>query len=511
MKGTINVKRSILAALVSVAVFAGLTADAHGGTYKAIQCYERNGAGHHDVSYDSSSERYRSSADCEGAGLGITHDPGASRTGSGRYGAWTVAAPDGTEIVRASARVSASSQNSHVPQVHIGLEGGAREQLDGVRGDLHTVDWEGEGGSWFGSRLTCLSRDDCGDGLDAHIHMRRIALTLRDTVAPTVELGGTLLEPGSRRGDQALEVNALDAGAGVRSVSVELNGQPLASRVLECSVKDGVAIRLRPCPRNATPRFEVDTAAAAFRQGPNELRVCASDFAPEATANHTCETRTVRVDNACPIPAITGAVLRARFKGEGTRTTTRSDEPTTVIGSLADAGGQPVRNAEVCIATRIDTTEGPPERVLATPATGPDGRFRTRIPAGPSREVRVAHWRGPHEVIERFLDLRSKAVPRLALDPPRGLSNGDTLRFEVEIPGPAKAQRRVAIQARGTGKWIRIEGGRTDRGGRWSGRYRFTNTTSTRTYAFRAVIRKQPGYPYEAGKSKTRKVTVSGS
>ena len=215
-------KRSILAAaLLAIALFAGAAPEAHGGTYKAIQCYERSGAGHHDVSYDSSSERYRSSADCEGQGLGVTHNPGASRTGSGRFGAWTLTAPDGTEIVRAAARVSASSQNSHVPQVHIGLEGGAQELLDGVRGDLHTVDWEGAGGSYFSSRLTCLSREDCGDGRDAYIYMRRIALTLRDLAPPTVQLGGTLLEPGSRRGDQVLEVNAADAGSGVRSVSVD--------------------------------------------------------------------------------------------------------------------------------------------------------------------------------------------------------------------------------------------------------------------------------------------------
>ena len=411
-------KRSFLAAaIVALALFAGAAPDAHGGTYKAIQCYERSGAGHHDVSFDSSSERYRSSADCEGPGLGITHNPGPSRTGGGRYGAWTITAPDGTEIVRAAARVSATSQNSHVPQVQIGLEGGAKELLDGVRGDLHTVDWEGEGGSYFASRLACLSRDDCGDGRDAHIHTRRIALTLRDLSPPTVEIGGTLLEPGSRRGDQALEVNALDAGSGVRSVSVELNGQPLQARVLECSLKDGVATRLRPCPGNATPHFQVDTTGPGFRQGPNELRVCASDFAPEATANHTCETRTVRIDNQCPVAQTTGQVLRARFKGAGGRITTRSDEPATVIGSVTDAGGQPVRGAEVCVATRIDTTDGPPERVIATPTTGPDGRFQVRLPAGPSREVRVAHWRGAHEVAERFLELRAKAVPRLALRP----------------------------------------------------------------------------------------------
>ena len=503
-------KRTTLTIILALALFAGAAPSANGGTYKAIQCYERSGAGHADASYDSSSERYRSSADCEGQGLGVTHNPGAARTGSGRFGAWTLTAPDGTEIVRAAARVNASGQNSHVPQVHVGLEGGARELLDGVKGDLHTIDWEGTGGSYFSSRLTCLSRDDCGDGRDAHIYMRRIALTLRDLAPPTVQLGGTLLEPGSRRGDQVLDVNAYDAGSGVRSVSVELNDAPLQARVLECNVKDGVANRLRPCPGNATPQFQIDTAGAGFRQGPNEIRVCAADFAPEATANRTCETRTVRIDNECPLSETTGSVLRARFKGAGGRMTVPSDEPATVVGVLADGGGAPVQAAEVCIATRVDTTDGPPERVIATPTTGSDGRFQARIPAGPSREVRVAHWVGAHEVVERFLELRSKAVPRFALRPPRGLTNGDNVRFDAVIPGPAQASRRVAIQARGTGKWIRIAGGRTDRGGRWSGKYRFRNTTGTRRYAFRAVVRRQPGYPYLPGRSKTRHATVTG-
>ena len=503
-------KRPLLTAVITLILFACAAPTARGGTYKAIQCYERSGAGHADVAYDSSSTRYRSSADCEGRGLGITHEPGPSRTGSGRYGSWTVAAPAGTEIVRAAARVSASGQNYHVPQVHVGLEGGAKELLDGVRGDLHTVDWEGTGGSYFSSRLVCLARDDCGDGLDAYIYMRRIALTLRDLAAPRIQLGGSLLERGSRRGDQVLAVEATDAGSGVRTISVELNDEPLQARVLECNVKDGVANRVRPCPGNATPRFEIDTTGAGFRQGPNELRVCAADFAPEATANRTCESRTVRVDNECPVSGITGSVLRAHFEGAGTRATTPSDEPATVVGSLTDAGGDPVRGAEICVATRVDVAQGPPERVIATPTTGGDGRFRVRLPAGPSREVRVAHWHGAHAVIERYLELRSKVVPRLSLAPSRGVTNGDSVRFDVSIPGPSEANRRVAMQARGTGKWVRIAGGRTDRGGRWSGTYRFRNTTGTRTYAFRAVVRRQPGYPYEPGHSKTQELKVTG-
>ena len=159
-----------------------------------------------------------------------------------------------------------------MPQVLIGIEGGARELLDGVRGDLHTVDWEGAGGSYFSGRLVCVEpRRLRRRASDAYLYMRRIGLTLDDVTAPTLQLGGTLLEPGSRRGDQVLDVNTADTGSGVRSVTVEVNGQPLDTRTLDCQVKDDVAIRLRPCPGAPTPSFDIATTGAQFRQGPNEL------------------------------------------------------------------------------------------------------------------------------------------------------------------------------------------------------------------------------------------------
>jgi hypothetical protein len=503
-------KRLTLAAALALALLAGTTPSANGGVYKAIQCHERVGAGHPDASFAASSQRYRSSASCAGRGLGVTHEPGSSRTGSGRYGAWTITAPDGTEIIRAAAQVTASRENLHVPQVHVGLDGGARNALARVEGELHKIDWTGSGGRYFSGRLACSSGKDCGEGRNAHIYMRRIAFTLRDETAPAVQLGGTLLEPGSRRGDQVLDVNAIDTGSGVRSITVELNEKPIQARVLECHLANRVALRLRPCPGNATPRFEIDTKAAAFRQGPNQLRVCASDYAPQATANRTCETRTVRVDNKCPLSEATGSVLRARFRGAGTEVTSRSDAATHVTGEVVDEGGNPLRGARVCVATRVSSSDGPPERVVATPTTGSDGRFEARIPAGPSREVRIAHWRGDHDVVERFLELRSKAVPRLDLTPKRGLSNGDSVRFDVAIPGPSQANREVAVEAKGKGRWIRIASGRTNRSGRWNGSYRFRNTTDTRRYAFRAVVGREEGYPYLPGQSKTRHAKVTG-
>ena len=134
-----------------------------------------------------------------------------------------------------------------------------------------------------------------------------------------------------------------------------------------------------------------------FRQGPNELRVCAADFAPEATANHTCETRTVRIDNACPISGHPGSVLRARFKGAGGRMTAPSNEPTTVIGSARRRRRRARPRRRRCASPpAIDTTGGPararhrdahdrPRRPLSRSASQPGPAERSESPTGAER------------------------------------------------------------------------------------------------------------------------------
>ncbi|CAN5137739.1 hypothetical protein BH24ACT23_BH24ACT23_00210 [soil metagenome] len=498
---------AISAIVAALAALAPATADA--GTYKAIQCHARVSAGHADASFHATSDHYRREADCDGRGLGITHVEGRKPTGNGRYGSWTLTAPAGTELIRAAARVSARGQSRHQPRISVGLGGGSAAQIRDVNGDLHTVSWTGTGGRSLTGRLICTNRDRCGHGRDAHLHMRRIALTLRDDSEPTVALGGSLLADGARRGRQTLEVSTSDAGSGVRQVTVEVNGTPLAARVLDCALAGRIATRLRPCPGAPTPHFDLDTEASGFRQGPNQLRVCATDYAPRATANRTCETAVVRIDNLCPLAEVDGAELRARFAGRGEQTTTTSDSETTVVGSIRDQSGSPLRGAKVCIATRV-AQNGRPERVLATPVTGPDGTFRVTIPAGPSRDVRIAHWPNRERALEAMLELTSRVVPRLRIRPEHGLRNGSKARFRVGIPGPASAGRRVAIEARANGRWIRIDGGRTNKRGRFIGSYRFRSTTGTRRYAFRAVVPGQRGYPYAPGRSKVRRVTVVG-
>ena len=66
------------------------------------------------------------------------------------------------------------------------------------------------------------------------------------------------------------------------------------------------------------------------------------------------------------------------------------------------------------------------------------------------------------------------------------------------------------VQARAGRRWVKVADGRTTAAGAWRGRYRFRSTTGTRRYAFRAVVPKQAGYPYEGGRSRVARATVSG-
>jgi hypothetical protein len=501
-------------ALVALAVaLAGalllLTApSAEAGTYRAVQCHDGLGSAHPDVEFRSTSDRYRAAADCDGPGLSITHHAADRPTPGGRYGEWLMSAPAGADIVAASARVAGDGQDWHAPQVAVVRRGGARSTIDGARGSLHAVTWKGEEGRALSARLVCAHADRCGRGENAFLRIRRLAATLRDTTAPDLTLDGPLLEPGSRRGSQGLVVAASDAGGGIRSIVVEVNGDPVASRSFDCRQSQGIAVRMRPCPDAPTARFDVVTTDQ-FRQGPNQLRVCAADYAQNTDSNRTCTTRTVRIDNRCPVSAVHGAELRARFAGGGTRATVRSDESARVVGRVLDEAGAPVANAQVCVATR-PLRRGSTEGYMTTPRTGADGTFAARIPAGPSREIRVAHWPGTDRALERYLTLTSRAVPRLSLRPRRTLRNGERVRFRVSLPGPGAAGKRVEVQARADGRWLRVGRGRTNHRGGWRGAYRFRATTGRRTYAFRAVVVRQRDYPYDGGSSRIAHKTVVG-
>jgi hypothetical protein len=301
----------------------------------------------------------------------------------------------------------------------------------------------------------------------------------------------------------------VDSGGGIHRLFLGINGNPVAAETLDCALRGMVAVRLRPCPARADAGFMADTTQPPFRQGPNRVRICATDYAPDTAAGRDCVTRRVRVDNACPVSEVgTGRTVRFHVRRSGHGPFGYRSTP-LLVGRVLDSSGRGVLGAEVCVAARIGVA-GVPERILATPMTGPGGRFKVRIPPGPTRRLRAAHWASTTTVAEDFRTLRVRARPRLTLAPGGVLRNGERVRFRVELPGPRAAGRHIALKVRANGRWLPLRRGRTNRRGVWTGGYRFRATSGRQTYKFSAFAPKQRGYPYATGRSKSKRQTVLG-
>ena len=485
------------AGVIAVLLIAASSAEA--GIYKAAQCHPGLGAGPADLGFRRSSRGYRGKAACGTTGLEVEHT--AERAGRGRDGAWVMRIPAGLEVLRAGLWVAGRAANGHVPELIASVPGRAPRRFGRATGRFHRARLDGHAGS-IEARLRCVRTGGCGPGRDARLTVRRLVVRLLDTHAPRIDLGGPLAGGATQRGGSPLEAIVSDSGAGVRSVVVEVNGEPLATTGFRCRLERGIATRLRPCPARDTTTLTARTAADPFRQGPNTLRACALDFTRRARANHACEARRIRVDNACPV---SGERLHASLR----TSLHRREGRLRLRGRLLDELGTGISGAEVCVATRVrlpNTTE----RVVATPTTAGGGRFSARLGRGPNRQVRVAYWPDAERVVERYASIRAKAHPRVRVRPRRALRNGQRARFRVRLPGPARAHRRLTLKVRSEGRWLPLRQGRTNRRGRWSAGYRFRSTTGSRTYRFAVFVPRQEGYPYMRGRSAVRRVRVVG-
>jgi len=493
--------------LCFVAVLLGSAAQADAGGYRVAQCHPDFDVGPADVDFRRTSEHYRAESACGAGsgGLAVTHE--ATHTKSGRWGAWTATAPPGAELVRATAVISGKKAGGHVPQFLVG----PMSQLvpfGTAAGGFHRISWDGSGAERVRAALSC-SRSTCGPGADARVRMRRLMLGLLDSRPPRLTAAGSLFAPASRRGLHGITASATDTGSGVHRVFVAVNGEPVVAETLDCALDGTVAIRMRPCPAHAEPGFAASTADPPFRQGPNHVRVCATDYAPHTGGSRDCVARQVRVDNACPLSNVgAGSRLRFHVRKSG-RGPIHHGDGALLMGRLLDSASRGVAGAEICAAARTEL-RGVPEQIVATPTTDQSGRFSVRMPAGPNRRLRVAYWPTAATVVERSRSLRVRARPRLKLLPGGVLRNGDRVRFRVNLPGPRAAKRQIALKVRANGRWLPLRRGGTNRHGVWTGSYRFRATTGQQTYRFRAFVPKQRGYPYVAGRSKTKRQTVVG-
>lgn len=310
------------ATLVWLALLAFALQASGDARYTAVQCYPGvNDGGDSSATYSESSRAGRE-AFCYGDGLGI-YLP--SRSAEGRFGQWTISAPEGTHFSYVSLSNRRGADEGWRPRtVAIGTDD-SPTYIKGWRDGAWHDGWTLGSFKAVSAKLTCrphittkfgggpASRRLCDPSWAAYVFAREFKFTVHDTTAPVISgIQGSLFSSGTKSGIQTGIVSVSDKGGGVQQLFLKVNGTRTATRSYNCDVValrgSRVADELTPCPENRTEILAVNTSASPFRVGSNSVQVCASDYTDSADlgfpANVTCTAaRTVNVSSSGTTPA----------------------------------------------------------------------------------------------------------------------------------------------------------------------------------------------------------------
>jgi hypothetical protein len=323
----------------------------------------------------------------------------------------------------------------------------------------------------------------------------RIDMVLRDLSAPELSAPatGSLLAAGPLAGSVGVHVAYRDRGGGLKRASLLVDGVSEAEKAIDNGACAPPFTTPVPCPLSGAVDFGFDTTSVP--DGTHRVELVLQDVAGNRSI---VGTYAVLVHNAPPAPAplmpgrltLARASIRSAFRSSG------------LEGALVDFADAPLPNAAIDVAYRIKVPGAPwtPGPSITTDAAG---RFSLRVDAGPSRTFRfryAASEATADVVVSAPVTLRPSA---------RTTRNGRAVRFDGRVPGSGAASTRVELQAWANRRWVPFKTVLL-RNGRFSGRYRFTHTTTTTRYRFRAVVRADPNFPYAPGVSKTVSVLVRG-
>ena len=381
---------------------------------------------------------------------------------------------------------------SRVP-VRLSLRGRDQTGLSGVRSLAWTVG-HGEEASADGDAVEVGIAEDgrhtvtyrAIDGAGNESASRAIAVNVDRTAPETVAFEAP--DPADPR---RVRVVVADGTSGVASGRIELRRAGADWQPVETALEHDRLVAL------------LDDAT--LRAGAYELRALVTDAAGnEAVGSH-------RVDGApatltLPLRRVTslsvsraGRLLRARL--------TAGREP---LGGRAVTLAQRLRGRsrwhQVC-ARRTVVIVAAAACMLRTDAAG---RVEVRLPAGPSRRLRM-EFAGDALLLPArgTATVRTPARARLRATP-RVVRAGGTVRFAGRLRGGhvPRAGKLVELQARVGAGWRTFATLRSDRRGRLRHAHRFAVTGQARRYLFRLLVRRESTYPFERAASRVVAVWV---
>jgi hypothetical protein len=208
--------------------------------------------------------------------------------------------------------------------------------------------------------------------------------------------------------------------------------------------------------------------------------------------------------------SLTSVRAGGRTRGiRGNRATVGYRRSALVRGRLTLSAGQPVGGVPIEITATVRLA-GSNAQVIGSTTTSRTGRFSFRVPAGPSRVLRFV-FPGSGDALRsaRGLGLRVRASSTIHASRTR-LSGGGLVRFTGTVRHAGQPLPRtglvLVLQGHVRGHWQTFADTRTNARGRWRARYRFVGRPGS--YPIRVRIRRQNGFPFDLGYSRTLRVRV---
>jgi hypothetical protein len=214
----------------------------------------------------------------------------------------------------------------------------------------------------------------------------------------------------------------------------------------------------------------------------------------------------VPLDDGCPRSQVSSAAVLSAGLGSNLSSTAvvNYGAEATFGGDLRDVDGRGISKAFVCIYAGVVTDQT--NELIGAAVTDSDGRWKFRLPSGPSRNL-TAVYRSDQGQLTAWALLQVRAIASLRLAK-ETIHNKHFVHFNGRIPGPHNDRAIVLMQVQRGKGWLVFRRYVTRYGGRYAMKYLINRTFQPTRYTFRAEVAGGPGYPYLPGYSKTKDLIV---
>ena len=357
----------------------------------------------------------------------------------------------------------------------------------------------------------------------AAVRVSRVDLALNDVKAPTIASGPSSAMFGAGgpvSGVQSITTTFKDAGGGVASTGVQVDGRTVSEVPVSSSSCRAPYRKLVPCPLTVSTTLQFNPASVS--DGAHQIRVFARDATganvgySSSLAVTTSARGAVNGRNGSDDVRLSVGVRRPVRAGHHappahSTTTVGYGSKSVISGRLRNDSGAPIIGARMVVGTAVD--RGVPQfaDVAADVVTDSDGRFKLALPAGPSVRVRVAYFaRALDATPAGRADARVKVRSKATLRPVhRRLGSRVRATFRGRVFGRFRPPGvRVELQGRRGRSYVTLATAATKPDGSYRVTYRFTHRAFGR-YVFRLRVRHYPRFPYFLGYSRATSVFVT--